>query len=84
MEVAASRGPGGSGGVRRWRMLEGTEVMISGQMFYHKDTKKSLADTIKFLTKLHQLENIKYVLVHPDSLDKEIITNNPKIKPKRV
>jgi methyl coenzyme M reductase subunit D len=57
--------------------------MISGQMFYHKDTKKSLADTIKFLTELHQLENIKYVLVHPDSLDKEIITNNPKIKPKR-
>jgi hypothetical protein len=57
--------------------------MISGQMFFYKDRKKSLLEIIKRLIELYQVENIKYVLVHPDSLSKMQVIDNIKIKPKR-
>ena len=57
--------------------------MISGQMYFHKEPKKSLADIIRLLTKVYRLENVKYVLVHLDSLDKETTVDNIKIKPKK-
>jgi hypothetical protein len=57
--------------------------VISGRMFYHKEPKKSLADIIKFLTKLHRLENVKYVLVHPDQLSKKQMVDNTEIKPNK-
>jgi hypothetical protein len=57
--------------------------MISGQMYFFKEPKKSVAEIVQFLMDLHKPENVKYVLVHPSSLDKEISQKTIKIKPKR-
>ena len=55
--------------------------MIYGHMYWLKETKLSVPGHIQLLIKLHNIENIKYVLVNKLSLDKEITVDNIRIKP---
>ncbi len=58
--------------------------MIYGNMYWLKETKLSVPEHIQLLIKLHNIKNIKYVLVNKLSLDKEITVDNIKIKPDNV
>lgn len=58
--------------------------MISGHMYWHTDSKMSVSEIVGLLTSKHQLKNVKYVLVHPLSLDKEISHKGMKIKPNKL
>ncbi len=55
--------------------------MIYGHMYWLKETKLSVPEHIQLLIKLHNIENVKYVLVNKLSLDKEITVDSIRIKP---
>ena len=56
--------------------------MISGQMYFHKEHKKSLSDIIRMLIDVYKIKNIKYVLVHPDQLSEIQMVDELEIRPK--
>jgi hypothetical protein len=58
--------------------------MISGNMYFIRDKKKSTSELIKSLIKIHNPKNIKYVLVHPNVLSEKRIVDNIEIKPYRA
>ena len=58
--------------------------MMYGHMYWLKETKLSVPEHIQLLIEIHNIENIKYVLVNKLSLDKEITVNNIKIKPDKL
>ena len=58
--------------------------MISGHMYWHEDSKASVPEIVSLLTSKHRLKNVKHVLVHPLSLDKEISHKGIKIKPDKL
>ncbi len=58
--------------------------MIYGNMYWLKETKLSVPGHIQLLIELHNIKNIKYVLVNKLSLDKEITVDNIKIKPNKA
>ena len=58
--------------------------MMYGHMYWHKDPKMSIPEIISLLTNLYRLKNVKLVLVHPLSLDKEISHKRIKIKPDKL
>jgi hypothetical protein len=57
--------------------------MISGQMYYHKEPRKTIQEIVKLLIDTYHPKNVKYVLVHHRYLEKEISHSGIKIKPQR-
>jgi hypothetical protein len=55
--------------------------MIYGHMYWLRETKLSVPEHIQLLIKIHNIENVKYVMVNKLSLNKEITSDNVKIKP---
>lgn len=56
--------------------------MISGKMYFYSDPEMIVPETVEWLIKTYNIQNIECVLVNPAMIKEEITLKNIKITPK--